>query len=180
MLFLVTHLKCSSLQPRPLKSVNVHVDERDHGQSYRTFAATFEEAAVPSGSFRYSGGRYIRRCLLRYYPNDRTASIELPSLESARKLDCRKANDGGPPTSITIGPVPPKANPLSGDFLRERHLCQKWVPRGAAPRAGSSLLASPTMVRVYILFTCEMVYCRLFRKKTRLESHSICTRLLCL
>jgi hypothetical protein len=132
-------------QPRPLKSVNVHVDERDHGQSYRTFAATFEEAAVPSGSFRYSGGRYIRRCLLRYYPNDRTASIELPSLESARKLDCRKANDGGPPTSITIGPVPPKANPLSGDFLRERHLCQKWVPRGAAPRAGSSLLASPTM-----------------------------------
>lgn len=120
----------------------MHIDQRNHGQTYRTFAATYEEAALPSGSFRYSGGRYIRRCTLKYYPNDRTATIELPSSDAARTLDCRKESSG-PPTSITVGP--PKAQPLSGDFLRKHHLCQKWVPRGAAPRSGSSILASPTM-----------------------------------
>ena len=97
---------------------------------------------MPSGSFRYSGGRCIRKCTLKYYPNDRTARIELPPSDSARTLDCRKVSFG-PPSSISIGP--PKAQPLSGDFLRNHHLCQKWVPRGAAPRSGSSILASPAM-----------------------------------
>jgi hypothetical protein len=120
----------------------MHIDQRNHGQTYKTFAATYEEAALPSGSFRYNGGRYIRRCTLKYYPNDRTAKIELPLSESAKTLDCRKVSFG-PPTSISVGP--PKAQPLSGDFLRKHHLCQKWVPRGAAPRSGGSLLASPTM-----------------------------------
>lgn len=120
----------------------MHIDQRNHGQTYKTFAATYEEAALPSGSFRYSGGRYIRRCMLKYYPNDRTATIELPTSEAARTLDSRKVKFG-PPTQISVGP--PKARPLSGDFLRKHHLCQKWVPRGAAPRSGSSILASPTM-----------------------------------
>lgn len=120
----------------------MHIDQRNHGETYKTFAATYEEAAVPSGSFRYSGGRYIRKCTLKYYPNDRTARIELPPSETARTLDCRKVKVG-PPASISVGP--PKAHPLTGDFLRKHHLCQKWIPRGAAPRSGSSMLASPTM-----------------------------------
>jgi len=135
-------LTLKSIQPRPLKAIGMHIDQRNHGETYRTFAATYEEAAVPSGSFRYSGGRYIRKCTLRYYPNDRTARIELPLAETAKTLDCRKESYG-PPASISVGP--PKSQPLSGDFLRKHHLCQKWVPRGAAPRSGTSMLASPTM-----------------------------------
>lgn len=49
----------------------------------------------------------------------------------------------GPPTTIQIGSQRPEF--LSDDFLRKRHLCHKWVPHGAAPRTGSSILASPAM-----------------------------------
>lgn len=128
-------------QPRPLNAVSIHVDQRDHSQSYKAFAAAYEEPAIPPGSNRYNRGRYIRKCTIKYYPNDRTATVELPA-QSTRSLDYRRVTSG-PPTTIQIGLQ--KAESLSGDFLRKRHLCQKWIPHGAAPRSGGSILASPAM-----------------------------------
>ena len=42
---------------------------------------------------RYNGGRFVRRCLLQYYPSDRTASVILQS--DARRLDRRKGKAVG-------------------------------------------------------------------------------------
>lgn len=119
----------------------MHVDRRNHGLTYNAFEATYDEPACSPGSFRYNRGRYVRRCTLKYYPNDRTAALELP-VEAPRLLDQRRA-PVGPPATIHVGGS--SAEIFSGDFLRKRHLCQKWAPRGAAPRSGSSILASPAM-----------------------------------
>jgi hypothetical protein len=48
-------------QPRPLNPVSVHRDDRNHDLSYKCFLATYEEPAIPAGSNRYNGGKYIRR-----------------------------------------------------------------------------------------------------------------------
>jgi hypothetical protein len=58
----------------------------------------------------------------------------------ARKLDQRKSRSPVPET-ITLGQT---TRPfLSSDFLKERHLCQRWVPKGTA--RSQSLLASSVM-----------------------------------
>ena len=123
-------------QPRPLVAIGVHRDPRNHDQSYKCFAATYEEPVARTNTSRYSGGRFIRRCTLKYYPNDRTASIELPN--DGRQLDQRQDRV---PDSISLGST---TKSLTNDFLKERHLCQKWTPRGSVPRSGS-LLASSVM-----------------------------------
>lgn len=88
----------------------------------------------------YSGGRFLRRCLIRYYPSDRTASVALQT--DKRKVDQRK-NKGNVPDTITVD-TSSRATPfLSAEFLRERHLCQKWVPKGTTRT--QSMLASTTM-----------------------------------
>lgn len=115
------------IKPRPLNPVSVHRDDRNHDLSYKCFLATYEEPAIKPGSNRYSGGRFIRRCLLHFYPIDRTASIML--YNDARKLDKRKGKPSPPEGSIEHKP---SASYLSGTFLRERHLCQKWAVKGAA------------------------------------------------
>lgn len=125
-------------QPRPLNAIGVHRDQMNHDASFKSFAATYEEPAIRDGS-RYTGGRYIRRCQLRYYPSDRTATILVP--KDARSLDQRKFH-AMPPETISFGTS--SAGVLSGDFLRERHLCRQWTPKGAAPRS-SSILASSVM-----------------------------------
>ena len=79
----------------------------------------------------------MRRCLIRYYPIDRTASIALQS--DSRRLDQRKSSLGVPGT-ITVDHSSRPTPFLSADFLRERHLCQRWVPKGTA--RSQSLLAS--------------------------------------
>ena len=125
-------------QPRPLNAIGVHRDQRNHDMSFKCFAATFEEPAYRQGQAKYTGGRYVRKCMLRYFPNDRTAQIVLPN--DTRQLDQRK-RDGNVPTSINVG----KASSvpfLASDFLRDRHLCQKWTPKGATPRSGSILASS--------------------------------------
>ena len=109
----------------------MHRDPVNHDNSFKGFAATYEEPAIRPGSNRYSGGRYLRRCVLRYFPNDRTASITLA--KDSRELDQRK--DKG-----SSGSVAPGA--LAGNFLGRRNLCQKWIPRGATPRSGSLLSSS--------------------------------------
>ena len=125
-------------QPRPLNAIGVHRDQRNHDMSFKCFAATFEEPAYRPGQSKYTGGRYIRKCMLRYFPNDRTAQVVLPV--DSRQLDQRK-KDGIVPASIDVGSISPVPF-LSGDFLKERHLCQKWTPKGATPRSGSILASS--------------------------------------
>lgn len=117
----------SSPKPRPLNPVSVHRDDRNHDLSYKCFLATYEEPAIPVGSNRYNGGRYIRRCFLQYYPIDRTATIMLHN--DARKLDRRKGKALVPDLPIQQNQ---SATYLSGPFLRGRHLCQKWTQKGAA------------------------------------------------
>jgi len=47
-------------QPRPLNAVGVHRDQRNHDQSFKCFAGTYEEPALSTE--HYSGGRYLRYC----------------------------------------------------------------------------------------------------------------------
>eukprot|EP00977_Amphora_coffeiformis_P008319 scaffold1879_cov178-Amphora_coffeaeformis.AAC.8 len=48
-------------QPRPLNAVGVHRDQRNHDQSFKCFAGTYEEPALSTEHF--SGGRYLRYCM---------------------------------------------------------------------------------------------------------------------
>lgn len=115
-------------QPRPLNPVGVHRDSRNHDLSFRCFGATMEENGT---------ARYVHRCLIRYFPTDRTATIALQN--DSRKLDQRKSK-GAVPDTITVGRSGPV---LSPDYLRERHLCQRWTPKGT--NRTQSLLASSVM-----------------------------------
>lgn len=125
-------------QPRPLNAIGVHRDQRNHDMSFKCFAATFEEPAYRPGQTKYTGGRYVRKCMLRYFPNDRTAQIVFPN--DSRQLDQRK-KDSSIPANIEVGKT--SSVPfLNSDFIRDRHLCQKWTPKGAAPRSGSILASS--------------------------------------
>lgn len=132
-------------QPRPLNSMGVHRDTRNADASYKGFAASFEEPAVLQTSTKSKAGRYVRRCQLRYYPSDRTASVVL--LNDTRKLDQRKGKGTAPDkhygrqVSVTLGPAPF----LSPAFLRERHLCQKWIPKGSTSRSQPGLMSSSMM-----------------------------------
>jgi hypothetical protein len=121
----------------------VHRDQRNHDNSFKCFAATYEEPALDSGTDHNAGGRYVRRCLIRYYPIDRTASVHLQN--DSRKLDQRRKSVGAVPATITIdNNNSSRGTPfLSADLLRERHLCQRWVPKGTA--RSQSILASNVM-----------------------------------
>ncbi|KAL7573611.1 hypothetical protein ACA910_008745 [Epithemia clementina (nom. ined.)] len=137
-------------QARPLQAVGVHRDQRNHDQSFKCFAASYEEPAL-GGSDHYSGGRYIRMCLVRYYPIDRTAAIFPPQQQDLRsRLDQRRSgNPSSVPALITLDTSStasnrPQPTPLlSPDFLRERHICHRWIPRGTSRT--HSMLASNVM-----------------------------------
>ncbi|KAL3924387.1 MAG: hypothetical protein SGILL_001077 [Bacillariaceae sp.] len=136
-------------QSRPLNPVSVHRSEKNHDMSYKTFSATYEEPAIAAGSSRYNGGRLVRRCLVQYYPSDRTASIVLQS--DARKLDRRKGRAVTGETSSVDQNRTPYVN---GTFLKQKHLCTKGdiasqsflssslmesTDFNAAPRSGKAL-----------------------------------------
>lgn len=116
----------------------MHRDQRSHEQSYKSFAATYDEPTLRSGSEQLAGGRYIRRCVVRYFPIDRTAMVA-PQAD-ARKLDLRATSEAIPET-ITVGAS--TAPYLSAEFLRERCLCQRWIPKGT--NRSQSILASSVM-----------------------------------
>jgi hypothetical protein len=126
-----------TIQPRPLNAVGVHRDQRNHDQSFKGFAATYEEPTSNAAS----GGRYVRRCQVRYYPIDRTASVA-PQSNDGRKLDQRKSRMPIP-SLITVGQSTRSAPFLSNEFLRERHLCQRWIPKGTT--RSQSILSSSVM-----------------------------------
>ena len=120
-------------QPRALNAVGVHRDQRNHDQSFKCFVGTFEEQVSRSGTNHVTTGRCLRRCLIRYYPIDRTASVAL--LDDFRKLDQRKSSV---PETITLAN---RSSPfLSSDFLQERHLCNRHLPKGTT--RSQSILAS--------------------------------------
>lgn len=125
--------------------MGVHRDTRNADLSYRSFAGSYEEPAILPGSNRYSGGRFVRRCQIRYYPSNRTASVVV--LNDARKLDQRKGKMITPETprgknqSVTQGSV----SFLSPEFTRERHLCQKCIPKGSTSRSQPGMLSSTVM-----------------------------------
>lgn len=127
------------LQPRPLNAVGVHRDQRNHDQSFKCYAALYEEPTLPHVSTRYTGGRYIRHCLIRYYPIDRTASVAVHN--ETRRLDQRNSNGNGN-RNFPEGADQTLPSLFSSEFLKERHLCQKYVPKGSAPRSGSLLAGS--------------------------------------
>jgi hypothetical protein len=77
----------------------------------------------------------VKRCLVRYYPIDRTASVALQN--DSNKLDQRKNTV---PETIILDQSSRPTPFLSTEFLRERHLCQRWVPKGTA--RSQSILAS--------------------------------------
>jgi hypothetical protein len=84
----------------------------------------------------------VRRCQLRYYPSNRMASVVL--LNESRRLDQRKGRSQVPEStrgSLTPGSVPF----LSPDFMRERHLCQKWAPKGSTSRSQQGLMSGNVM-----------------------------------
>lgn len=116
----------------------MHRDDRNHDLSYKCFLATYEEPIVPVGSNRYNGGRFIRRCFLQYYPIDRTASVTLHN--DARKIDKRKGKSLSPDSSMAQ--YNQSVPLLSASFLRERHLCQKWMEKETAV---SSFFSSTVM-----------------------------------
>jgi len=60
------HVSSSAyMQPKALNAVGVHRDQRNHDQSFKGYAATYEEPAFNGRSERYTGGRYIRRVIVR-------------------------------------------------------------------------------------------------------------------
>jgi hypothetical protein len=72
---------------------------------------------------RFYGGRCLRQCLLRYYPNDKTASVSI-----ANDLTVFDRRIGQPSVKHV----------LTEEFQTTRHSCMKVASSG-------SLLASPTM-----------------------------------
>lgn len=142
-LFKNLDLNCLSFvspQPRALNAVGVHRDQRNHDLSFRSFAATYEEPSVAAGTDHYNGGRFLRRCLIKYYPSDRTASVAVQP--ERRKVDRRKKR-GSVPDTITVDKSSRSAPFISEEFQRERHLCQKWEPKGTTRT--QSMLASSVM-----------------------------------
>ena len=101
--FVVSGVYDTYARRRPLNSVGVHRDQRNHDQSFKCFTSTYETPALPASSEHYTGRRYIRRCLIRYYPIDRTASVALQN--DGRKFDQRNSSSQVPET-ITLGQSP--------------------------------------------------------------------------
>eukprot|EP00978_Attheya_sp_CCMP212_P009549 scaffold22590_cov46-Attheya_sp.AAC.4 len=123
-------------QPRPLNPVGVHRDQRNHEQSYKCYAATYEEPVIHPWANKYRGGRLIRRCLIRYFPSDRNAMVS--SLNDSRHIDYRDKQAtcfGTTEPHLTPGPI------LPPEFKKQRNLCQKYFAKNTA----GTMLMNPVM-----------------------------------
>jgi hypothetical protein len=74
--------------------------------------------------------------LIQYFPIDRTSAVMMHN--DGRRLDKRKAKQPGAEQNASKNETPY----LTGGFLRQRHLCQKWTPKGATAQ---SFLSSSVM-----------------------------------
>jgi len=102
-------------QPRALVPVGVHRDKRHHSANFKCYAATYIEAITNTETLRYNGGRYIRRCTLRYYPSDRTSTVE-----DVKPIDMDSTSQGTLPLRLQ----------------RERNICQKAKNPGSVLSGG--------------------------------------------
>lgn len=130
-------------QPRPLNPVGVHRDQRNHDQSYKCYAATYEEPVMHPETREFHGGRCIRRCLIRYFPSDRNASVAV--VNDARHIDHRKGRskdvDSTGMQQSASAPI------LSQEFQRERNICNKAFAKGSERTSALSgtMLGNPVM-----------------------------------
>ncbi|KAL3779748.1 hypothetical protein ACHAW5_003143 [Stephanodiscus triporus] len=108
--------------PRPLKPVAIQRDQRNPALGCKVYLAMYEEPAIHPKTKRFYGGRYLRQCLMRYYPNDRTASVTV-----ARKI------------CVLDGRIQESDNDfvLTENFENLRHTCLKVAVGG--------ILSSPIM-----------------------------------
>ena len=111
-------------QHRPLKPVAIQRDPNNPDVACKVYVAMYEEPAIHPKTKRFYGGRYLRQCLMRYYPNDRTASVMVANKISV--LDGRTQEDDNKFV-------------LTDEFQKLRHTCLK-----VGPTAGG-LLSSPLM-----------------------------------
>uniref|UniRef100_A0A7S4HT17 PX domain-containing protein n=1 Tax=Odontella aurita TaxID=265563 RepID=A0A7S4HT17_9STRA len=133
-------------QPRPLQPIAVHRDQRNHDLSYKCFAATFEEPVVHPETKRYRGGRCVRKCYLKYFPSDRTASIS--PLNEGRCMDRRRklrSSDSQGSLASAAGAAASTSSFLPAEFKKQRHLCNKWAPIGSSGTLTGSILSSSVM-----------------------------------
>ena len=104
---------------RPLKPVAI---QRSNNAACKVYMAMYEEPAIHPRTKRFYGGRYLRQCLMRYYPNDRMASIT--ASKKIDVLDCRYRGDKNKFV-------------LTEDFQKLRYTCLKVATGG--------ILSSPLM-----------------------------------
>ena len=108
--------------PRPIKPMAIQRDQRNPAFGCRVYLAMYEQPAIHPKTKRFYGGRYLQQCLIRYFPNDRTASVTVVPKVSV--LDGRKQDDE-------------YRLVLTDEFQKLRHSCLKVAVGG--------LLSSPMM-----------------------------------
>jgi len=114
-------------QPRDLVPVGLNRDQRNPSKSHKVYAATYEVPILCGVSKRYLGARYIRPCLLRYFPTDKTAAVQdmMPSFET--RLNETKPNDLLVSPGVAFRDVIKihSVGTLPSRFSSERHPCLK-------------------------------------------------------
>jgi hypothetical protein len=107
---------------RPLKPKAIQPDRRNPNAICKIYVAMYEDPAIHPKTKRFYGGRYLRQCLMRYYPNDKTASVVVA--KNIEVLDGRFRDNKN-------------EFALSEDFQKLRHTCLKVATGG--------ILSSPLM-----------------------------------
>ncbi len=123
-------------QPVKLNVVGIHRDQRSHNLSYKKYAAYFDEPIAQVDANEFRGARLRRKCFLRYYPSDRTASINFTKNDN--KLDCNLGRMLQIETSGSLRELK--------EF--DRYLCNKSSREGSERTGGAlsnSILASTVM-----------------------------------
>lgn len=107
--------------------VGLNRDQRNPSKSHKVYAATYEVPILCGVSKRYLGARYIRPCLLRYFPTDKTAAVQdmMPSFET--RLNETKPNDLLVSPGVAFRDVIKihSVGTLPSRFSSERHPCLK-------------------------------------------------------
>ena len=115
------------IKPRQLQVVRTHRDQQNIDHSYYQFAAFYDEPLLHPLSKGYRGARLRKKCYLRFYPTDRSASVSL--LNDNRHSDHRK----GVENSKSVLSLPPSSSPtlqLIRKFFVKFRKCfgEAWVP----------------------------------------------------
>jgi hypothetical protein len=123
-------------QPVQLNVVGIHRDQRSNSLSYKKYAAYFDEPLAHVESNEFRGAKLRRKCYLRYYPNDRTAAINV--MKNDHKLDSNLGRLIEVETSGSLKQIK--------EF--DRYLCNKSTREGSERAGGAlsnSILASTVM-----------------------------------